>query len=316
MSQPGTAVSGTALPGTALPGTGLPAPGPLGGGRPGAGPTGARFRAAVLARLRALRVARITPLGELLAPPRMTAAVLRIALQVTLAVYLWRGLYAHSASGHTSGLNEDQAVSYAVLAVLAVRIRTLDRRSTRDNVFDRIYDGTIVYWYLRPMPPRRYYALRGLGEQAYGLAWVALGYAVCRALGIVQGPASAEVGLLFLASLLLGQYLLYQLGQLTDLACFWLLQNSGMLMVVQFAQNLLSGAYAPLWYFPGWFVAMSTVLPFGYTLNTPLSLYIGRIAPADAPRDLAVQAAWALGLALLSRLLWRRAGRRVVAQGG
>jgi ABC-2 type transport system permease protein len=117
-------------------------------------------------------------------------------------------------------------------------------------------------------------------------------------------------------SLLLGQIVLYYLTLLIDLLCFWTIQNNSALLILQFAQNLLSGAYAPLWFFPGWFVAMSAVLPFQSTLNVPLSLYIGRIPLSDLPAQLAVQAVWVLLLALLTRLLWRRAAARVVSQGG
>jgi ABC-2 type transport system permease protein len=52
------------------------------------------------------------------------------------------------------------------------------------------------------------------------------------------------------------------------------------------------------------------------TLNIPLSIYIGRIQLSSAPAQLAVQAVWVVILALLTRLLWRRAAARVVSQGG
>ena len=73
-------------------------------------------------------------------------------------------------TGTTAGLTRDQAVTYAVLAVLATRIRALDQYAGRDTVQQHMHFGTIVYWYLRPLPPQRYYALRALGEQLYGSA--------------------------------------------------------------------------------------------------------------------------------------------------
>ncbi|WP_377274192.1 ABC transporter permease [Peterkaempfera sp. SMS 1(5)a] len=259
------------------------------------------------------RTAWITPRGELLAPPRLTATAVRLAVQVFLVVCLWRGLYAHTTS--TAGLNREQAVGYAVLAVLASRIRGLDRHAGRDSVLQHLHFGTIVYWYLRPLPPHRYYALRALGDQLYGFAWVAAGYLVCRAAGVLP-PPSAAAGAAFAAALLLGQLVLHYLTALVDLLCFWTLRDGAALSIVQFAQNLLSGVFAPLWFFPGWFRVLSSFLPFQATLNTPLSLYIGRIPASQAPRELLVQAAWVAGLAVLTRWLWHRASRRVVSQGG
>jgi ABC-2 type transport system permease protein len=263
---------------------------------------------------RSWRTARITPLGEVLSPPRLAATAVRTCLQITLVVFLWRGLYSHTSS--QAGLDRGQAVSFAVLAVLATRLRGLDRSGGRDTVFEHVYYGTIVYWFLRPLPPRRYYALRALGDQAYGFAWFLAGYLACRGAGVLDPPASGGAAAACLASLLLGQAVLHQLTLLTDLLCFWTVQNGTTIQMIQFAQNLLSGAYAPLWYFPGWFIALGTFLPFQSTLNTPLSLYVGRIPLSSVPGELAFQAAWAFSLGLLTRLLWRRAALRVTSQGG
>jgi ABC-2 type transport system permease protein len=108
----------------------------------------------------------------------------------------------------------------------------------------------------------------------------------------------------------------YYLALLIDLLCFWTVKNEAGLLILVFAQNLLSGVFAPLWYFPDWFRTMSAFLPFQATLNTPLSLYIGRIPPSSALRELGLQVVWVILLAVLSRLLWRRAADRVVSQGG
>ncbi len=262
----------------------------------------------------AWRAARVTPLGELLAPPRITAALLRLTVQVVLVASLWRGLYAHT--GPTAGLTRDQAVTYAVLAVLASRLRELDQYAGRDTVLQHMHFGTIIYWYLRPLPPQRYYALRAFGEQLYGLAWALTGYVVCLAAGVVEPPKSAAVAGVFALSMLLGQLVLYYVMLVIDQLCFWTLRNGAAMLILIFAQNLLSGVYAPLWFFPGWFITMSQFLPFQATLSVPLSIYVGRVPLSNAAAQLALQAAWVVALSLFTRFLWRRAARRVVAQGG
>ncbi|GEC03924.1 hypothetical protein SSP24_15790 [Streptomyces spinoverrucosus] len=267
-----------------------------------------------MAMVHAWRAARVTPLGELHAPPRMTAVLLRLSVQVVLVWSLWRGLYAQT--GTTAGLDRDQAVTYAVLAVLASRLRELDQYTGRDTVLQHMHFGTIVYWYLRPLPPQRYYALRALGEQLYGLAWALGGYAVCLAVGAVEPPRSAAVAGVFLLSMLLGQWVLYYVMLVLDQLCFFTLRNNAAMLILLFAQNLLAGVYAPLWFFPDWFITMSAFLPFQATLSVPLSLYVGRIPLSDAALQIAVQAAWVVALALFTRWVWRRAAQRVISQGG
>ncbi|MFI7499756.1 ABC-2 family transporter protein [Streptomyces sp. NPDC049687] len=264
--------------------------------------------------MRAWRAARVTPLGELHAPPRMTAVLLRLVVQVVLVASLWHGLY--SRTGTSAGLDEGQAVTYAVLAVLASRLRELDQFAGRDTVIQHMYYGTIVYWYLRPLPPQRYYALRALGEQVYGFAWALGGYVVCLAAGVIEPPGSAAVAAVFALSLLLGQWVLYYVMLVLDQLCFFTIRNNSAMLILIFAQNLLSGVYAPLWFFPDWFIRLSGFLPFQATLNVPLSLYIGRIRLSDAAVQLAVQAAWVVVLALFTRWVWRRAAQRVISQGG
>ncbi|MFD3584127.1 ABC transporter permease [Streptomyces sp. NPDC058683] len=260
------------------------------------------------------RAARVTPLGELYTPPRITGVLLRLTVQVVLVASLWRGLYAQS--GTTAGLDRGQAVTYAVMAVLASRLRELDQYAGRDTVMQHVHFGTIVYWYLRPMPPRRYHALRAIGEQLYGLTWALAGYVVCLAIGVVQPPGSAAVAGVFVLSLALGQLVLYHVMLLIDQLCFWTLRNTAAMLILVFAQNLLSGVYAPLWYFPHWFITLSSFLPFQATLSVPLSLYVGRIPLSDAPFQLGIQAAWVVALYLFTRFVWRRAARRVISQGG
>lgn len=267
-----------------------------------------------MAVLHAWRTARVTPLGELHTPPRMTGVLLRLTVQVVLVASLWHGLYANT--GTTAGLDADQVVTYAVLAVLASRLRELDQYAGRDTVLQHMHFGTIVYWYLRPLPPQRYHALRALGEQLYGFVWALGGYAVCLAAGVVEPPGSAAVAGVFALSLVLGQLVLYFVMLVLDQLCFWTVRNNAAMLILIFAQNLLSGVYAPLWFFPDWFITMSGFLPFQATLSVPLSLYIGRIPLSDAGGQLALQAAWVVVLAVFTRFLWRRAARRVMSQGG
>jgi ABC-2 type transport system permease protein len=260
------------------------------------------------------RAARVTPLGELYTPPRMTGVLLRLTVQVVLVASLWRGLYAQS--GTTAGLDRGQAVTYAVMAVLASRLRELDQYAGRDTVMQHVHFGTIVYWYLRPLPPQRYHALRAIGEQLYGLTWAMVGYVVCLGAGVVRPPGSAAVAGVFVLSLAMGQLVLYYVMLLIDQLCFWTLRNTAAMLILVFAQNLLSGVYAPLWYFPHWFITLSSFLPFQATLSVPLSLYVGRIPLSEAAFQLGVQAAWVVALYLFTRFVWRRAARRVISQGG
>jgi ABC-2 type transport system permease protein len=260
------------------------------------------------------RTARITALADLLSPARITGNAIRMTVQIWLVLFLWRALYAHT--GVTAGLSKNMALTYAVLAVLTLQIRRADRLGARDHVLQHMHYGTIVYWFLRPLSPQRYSLWRGVGEQAYGFVWALAGYAACLAAGIVTRPSSAGEAAAFLVTFMLGQSVLYYLGLLTDQMCFFTVKNASVVEILAFMENLLSGSYAALWFFPAWFRSVSAVLPFQYTIGTPLSFYIGRIPVSDLPVQLSIALAWVVALALVTRLLWRKASARISAQGG
>jgi ABC-2 type transport system permease protein len=260
------------------------------------------------------RTARITALSEILSPARLAGNAIRMTVQVFLVLCLWRALYAYTDV--TAGLTRSMALTYAVLAVLMLQIRRADRFAARDHVFQHMHYGTIVYWYLRPLSPQRYSLWRGVGEQAYGFGWAAAGYVACLATAVIGPPSSAGAAMAFLVTFAVGQSLLYYLGLLTDQMCFFAIKNASVVLIVKFTQNLLSGAYAALWFFPAWFRSVSAFLPFQYTIGVPLSLYIGRIPAADVWVQLAAALGWVVALAMLTRLLWRKAAVRISAQGG
>jgi ABC-2 type transport system permease protein len=263
---------------------------------------------------RAWRAARVTVLSEFYERGRVASTLFMLATRAALTYWLWHALYASTTS--SAGLNVRQATTYAMLGVFYIAFRTVNRWAARDTMVQLMLEGTIAYWFLRPVSPRRYYAIRAAGDLAYGAGWAAFAYGVCLALGLVEPPVSARAGLAALASLALGLVILYYLKLLIDLACFWTIVNFQLVIMYEIVQNVLAGALVPLWFFPAWFTSFDRLLPFQGTLNVPLSLYIGRTPVSRLGGDLAVQAVWIVALALLSTLVWQRAAARVTVLGG
>ncbi|MFE6035918.1 ABC transporter permease [Streptomyces sp. NPDC056452] len=266
-------------------------------------------------RSRAWRIWRIAPLYQTIAyRGRFFLAPFMLGVQIYLYYLLWTAVYRGRTS--VAGLDVDQAVGYVILAILLGRIRWNSRMVSKDALPQRTREGTIVYWFLRPISPGRYYMYRSVGDMAYGAMWALVGYLVALATGALQPPASAAVGAVFVVSLVLGQIILYYLGQLVDLATFWLVSNTGLTRMYSFVQDLLSGVFVPLWFLPGWLLSTASVLPFATTISVPISIYVGRIPLDQAPRHLVEEVCWVVVLALLTRFVWSRAARRVTVQGG
>ena len=260
------------------------------------------------------RAARITAVTDLGQPATIVTPLLMVGTQLLLTYWLWQALYAHVHA--SAGLTARQATTYALLGVLYIRFRQQNRWPNGDAMQQLMLDGTIAYWFVRPVSPRRYYLIRTVGDLAYGGLWGALGYAVCLAAGAISPPASPAAALAALATMALGLVVLYYVQLCVDLSCFWSAVNDQTVTAAQFVVNLLAGAFAPVWYFPAWFQRADAFLPFQATLNVPLSLYVGRLPPGSVYRQAALQASWAVVLGVFTWWLWRRASRRVTVLGG
>jgi ABC-2 type transport system permease protein len=263
---------------------------------------------------RSWRIWRIGPLNERAYRLRLIFVPTMLAVQLFLYCRLWTAVYQHTTSA--GGLDVKQAITYSLMALLAARIRWSARSWSMDSVQTRVREGTIIYWFVRPIPPARYYMWRQGGDMAYGAMWAVAGFLVLLGTGVIAGPGNLSRWLVFVVSLILGQVVLYYLGQLVDLSTFWILSNNGVGRMYYFIQDLLSGVFVPLWFMPGWLITASIWLPFNAGINVPLSLYVGRTAHSQASEQLALQAFWILLLASAARWLWTRAAQRVTAMGG
>lgn len=264
---------------------------------------------------RSWRLLRVGVLNERAFRIRLIIAPMMLTVQLYLYDRLWTAVFRHAS--RAAGLTVKQTLTYSLMALLMGRIRWNARTiNIRDSIPLAVRDGTIVYWFLRPISPGRFYMWRQSGDVLYGGAWALLGYAVLLTGGVINAPPGVVGAIVFAVSLVLGQIVLYYLGQIVDVAMFWMLSNNGLARMYYFVQDLLSGVFVPLPFMPAAMLAVATWLPFSSGVNVPLSLYVGRTSLSHAPAQLGLQLFWCVALALVTRFMWQRASHRVTVQGG
>nr|WP_245995909.1 ABC-2 family transporter protein [Paenibacillus taihuensis] len=129
-------------------------------------------------------------------------------------------------------------------------------------------------------------------------------------------PATWIGMLLFLPSCLLSYAILWLLSALVGLVAFWVMELGNMGNVKDAIVRVLSGSLVPLWLFPQSVQTISAYLPFQYTYQTPLGIYIGETGPADGLRAMAIQGAWIIVLYLALAFFWRHTKTKTLIQGG
>jgi ABC-2 type transport system permease protein len=87
------------------------------------------------------------------------------------------------------------------------------------------------------------------------------------------------------------------------------------LYIVNTLNYFISGQMFPLELL-GWAGQMLKLLPFQYLAYFPAAVFLGKISGPALVQGLLIQLAWALGLAVLSRVLFKFGLRRYGAYGG
>ncbi len=106
------------------------------------------------------------------------------------------------------------------------------------------------------------------------------------------------------------------LSAIVGLIAFWAMELGNFGMVKDSIVRILSGSVVPLWFFPDSVQTISKFLPFQYTYQTPLAIYIGAIDPLDAAGVMGIQLVWIAVLYAVLYVVWSKAKKKTLIQGG
>ena len=238
--------------------------------------------------------------------------VLTRLVVMVASVYLWNSAYANVTE--LEGLTKSQMITYAVLAIL---LSSLFQTDVENAIGTGIRRGTIAVQFLRPMDVLTLHFSEDLGLMCTSLLLRCVPLLVCGVLIFhLSAPVSAGALLLFLVSVTFSYLIIWLLSAITSMVTFWamFLGQLGAVRIV--VVNILSGMLIPVWFFPQALQDILRFLPFQYTYQTPLGIYIGRIGIGDGLFQMGVQCFWIVFLFFVLKLIWKRAQRRLMVQGG
>jgi ABC-2 type transport system permease protein len=181
----------------------------------------------------------------------------------------------------------------------------------------RVRTGDISVDLIRPVDPLRAGLAFDLGRAVYHAVFRGIPPFLIGALFFpLTLPASPAVWVLFLVSVLLAVIVSFAVRWLYNTAAFWLMDDRGVMIISATAMALFSGAMIPVSFFPDWLAAIANATPFPSMLQTPVDIFVGRLAGAAALMALGIQLVWAVALLLVARLTFAAGVRRLVTQGG
>ncbi|MFC5470335.1 ABC transporter permease [Cohnella suwonensis] len=236
-------------------------------------------------------------------------------IMLAASVYIWKAAYGGGAVGAgASQIGLQSMVTYTVVSVL---LAAVFQTGVQNTIYSQVREGNIALDLMRPLPLLGIYLSDDLGGMASALVNKAIPLVIAAALlfGFPM-PASAGAFAVFLASCLFSFAILWLMSALVGLVAFWVVELGNLGMMKDATVRILSGSLVPLWFFPEAVQKVSAWLPFQYTYQTPIGIYIGEIPLGKALQEIAVQGVWVVVFMLLLAHVWKRARGKVMVQGG
>ncbi|MFE4711597.1 ABC transporter permease [Paenibacillus sp. NPDC056722] len=231
------------------------------------------------------------------------------------SVFIWKAAYGGDILGSgASVIGLNGMITYTVVSTLMASVFST---SVQDTIYHQVRDGNIALDFMRPLNLLAIYLSEDLGNIVSSVMNKAIPLVLMATLlfGFPM-PDSTIAAVLFIISCILSFLILWLMSAMVGLVAFWVSELGNLGMVKDAFVRILSGSLIPLWLFPEWLQQVSAWLPFQYTYQLPLSVYIGLMKPEAALRGMGVQLIWIVLLGGLLSWIWSRARGKVMVQGG
>jgi ABC-2 type transport system permease protein len=215
------------------------------------------------------------------------------------------------------GYDQAQALTYVWLGQGLLSVVALMGGGFEDEMIERIRTGDIAIDLYRPADLQAWWLAADTGRAAFqlvgrGVVPVAFGGLVFD----IALPVDPATWLAFLVAVVLGVLVSFAIRYLVALSAFWFMDGAGVQQLAVLVALFFSGMVLPLNVFPGALGELARALPWSALLQAPADVLLGERTGFGLLGTYAFQAAWAVGLLAVGRLVQSAATRRVVVQGG
>lgn len=129
-------------------------------------------------------------------------------------------------------------------------------------------------------------------------------------------PVSSIHLLLFALSMLLGVILVVSINLICYILVTITMSPGAVFGVVNAVASVLAGQIVPIPIFPKFAQPIINALPFRYTLDLPIRIYTGNIAPNEAIWQILIQIVWIVAFVVFGKWFLNKRLNKLVVQGG
>lgn len=243
--------------------------------------------------------------------------VLSDIVQVSVLLLIWTAIFNSSSSSTIQGYTLGQMMIYNLVIYMTGSFAFM--RPLWDLAEDH-YDGKIAMSLIKPTKYLYEVFFRNLGNNFIGnliislpLVTVLVGVSLTMNTGVTY--TVANVGL-YVVSILMALVISFFSNFLFATMIFLTDATFGMMQLNEAVIKIFSGSLIPLSFFPGWLRTIAEILPYASVYSVPTLILIGRLNGVDLWSALGLQVAWAVGLVIVTNLVWNRIIERLKVHGG
>ena len=241
---------------------------------------------------------------------RIIGWLLTLMIQLYLLRVVWAAVYDGRAS--VGGIPAGTLLVYLTISSLH---RFFLPNSIAFEIEERITTGRVATDLVRPFGFIQQMIAIQAGSLAGSLPLLIVVVPVAMLVGSLTLPSPGNL-LVYLLSLALAFIVNVLIWMLVGLLGFWMMNASGLRAMLSISSDFLAGALVPLWFMPDALRTVVEWLPFQATMFLPASIFAGQVTGSDVIRPLVLQLVWIAILLLVARVVWTRAQRKLVIQGG
>ena len=243
-------------------------------------------------------------------------------VEVFFVVFLYEAVYRNAPEGMDAVINGFTFYDMVLYMITSfVFSFVMGSGETSYNIFTDIREGTIANTLTKPVSYRLKHLFTYLGVLALDMVMILLPlltivYIVFIAIGIVEFSLAflGNIAFFLLFTILAGlinDAIAYFIGMLV----FYTDHLFGLNMAYSVLSSFLGGRMVPLAYMGALGIAFSYT-PFAFLNSVPVLTIMGKIPVKEVVVYLGVALLWVVGIETANHFLFRRAIRKISAQGG
>jgi ABC-2 type transport system permease protein len=229
-----------------------------------------------------------------------------------IMLLIWKALYKDDSSSYAYMLN------YSIIAQI---LNAIYISHYSNDMLNKIMSGAISVELVRPWNYITSIFFKDLGVIIVNITVTVLPLVLISKIFLhMYTPISIYV-VLFFISIFFSILILFLLKMIVSMLSFWFLETWSFIVLFDILVRFFSGQFLPDWIMPVFLKRVMNVLPFIWTYQKPIEIYLAKYKNAHTSiysfmHPILLQLIWVVVLVVIVALIWNKAVSKLVVQGG